>query len=51
MPAYIVLDSEDPERLTEFYCKLQGVEVRLTYADGRYTALGGAGGGRPWRTS
>ena len=24
----------------EFYCKVQGVEVRLSYGDGQYTALG-----------
>jgi predicted enzyme related to lactoylglutathione lyase len=40
MPAYIVLDTQDPERLTEFWCRLQDVEVLLSYDDGRYTALG-----------
>ena len=30
MPAYIVLDTQDPEPLVDFYCKLQGVEVLLT---------------------
>ena len=32
MPPYIVLDTQDPERLIEFYCKLQGIEVLLSYA-------------------
>ena len=27
MPAYIVLDTQDPEPLIDFYCKLQGIEV------------------------
>ena len=40
MPAYIVLDTQDPEPLVEFWCRLQGVEVLLAYADGQYTALG-----------
>lgn len=40
MPAYIVLDSQDPPVLADFYCKMQDVEVLLTYDDGRYTALG-----------
>jgi predicted enzyme related to lactoylglutathione lyase len=40
MPAYIVLDSQAPERLTQFYCDLQGVEVVRAYGDGnQYTAL------------
>ena len=29
MPAYIVLDTQDPEPLVDFYCKLQGIEVLL----------------------
>ena len=40
MPAYIVLDTQDPEPLVEFWCRLQNVEVLLAYDDGRYTALG-----------
>ena len=40
MPAYIVLDSQDPPVLADFYCKMQDVEVLLSYDDGRYTALG-----------
>jgi hypothetical protein len=40
MPAYIVLDTQAPERLTQFYCELQEVEVLATYGDGQYTALG-----------
>jgi predicted enzyme related to lactoylglutathione lyase len=39
MPAYIVLDTVMPERLADFYCKLQDIEVLLSYADGQYTAL------------
>ena len=40
MPAYIVLDTQDPEPLVEFWTKIQDVEVLLSYDDGRYTALG-----------
>ena len=40
MPAYIILDTQQPERLTEFWCAIQGVDVLLSYDDGRYTALG-----------
>ena len=40
MPAYIILDTQEPERLTHFWCELQGVEVLLAYDEGRYTALG-----------
>lgn len=40
MPAYIVLDTQDPEPLVDFYCKMQDVEVLLSYNDGQYTALG-----------
>jgi predicted enzyme related to lactoylglutathione lyase len=40
MPAYIVLDSQDPPPLVDFYCQMQDVEVLLSYDDGRYTALG-----------
>ena len=40
MPAYIILDTQEPERLTDFWCELQGVEVLLSYDEGRYTALG-----------
>jgi predicted enzyme related to lactoylglutathione lyase len=39
MPPYIILDTQQPERLTEFWCAIQGVEVLLSYDDGRYTAL------------
>lgn len=39
MPAYIVLDTQAPERLTQFYCDLQGVEVLQSYGEGQYTAL------------
>ncbi|MBN2624853.1 MAG: VOC family protein [Acidimicrobiales bacterium] len=39
MPAYIVLDTQDPEPLVDFYCKLQGIDVLLTLRDGQWTAL------------
>jgi predicted enzyme related to lactoylglutathione lyase len=39
MPAYIVLDTQDPERLALFYGELQGVETLVTYAEGQYHAL------------
>jgi predicted enzyme related to lactoylglutathione lyase len=39
VPAYIVLDTQDPERLVQFYGPLQGVEVLVSYADGQYHAL------------
>ena len=39
MPPYIVLDTQDPEPLVDFYCKLQGIEVLLTLHDGQWTAL------------
>lgn len=39
MPAYIVLDTQSPEGLTQFYCDLQEVEVLQRYGDGQYTAL------------
>ena len=40
MPAYVVLDTQDPERLTKFWCAIQDVDVLVSYDDGRYTALG-----------
>src|SRR5699024_8025367 len=39
MPAYIVIDTQVPDRLTQFYCDLQNVEVLQRYGDGQYTAL------------
>jgi predicted enzyme related to lactoylglutathione lyase len=39
MPAYMILDTQDPEPLVDFYCQLQGIEVLLTMRDGQYTAL------------
>jgi predicted enzyme related to lactoylglutathione lyase len=39
MPAYIVLDTQDPQPLIDFYCKLQGIEVLLTLREGQWTAL------------
>jgi predicted enzyme related to lactoylglutathione lyase len=40
VPAYIVLDTVNPEPLAAFYTALQGVEVLLSYDEGRYHALG-----------
>jgi predicted enzyme related to lactoylglutathione lyase len=40
MPAYIVLDTQNPEQLTQFYCDLQEVDVLHCYGEGnQYTAL------------
>ena len=40
MPAYIVLDTQIPEKLTQFYSELQEVGVAATYGEGdQYTAL------------
>jgi predicted enzyme related to lactoylglutathione lyase len=39
MPAYIVLDSQDPDRLATFYGALQGIETLAVYGDGQYHAL------------
>jgi len=39
LTAYIVMDTQMPERLVDFYTELQGVEVLLAYDDGRYHAL------------
>ena len=39
MPAYIVLDSQDPDRLATFYGALQGIESLAVYGDGQYHAL------------
>ena len=39
MPPYIVLDTQAPAPLVDFYCKLQGIEVLLTLRDGQWTAL------------
>jgi predicted enzyme related to lactoylglutathione lyase len=41
VPAYIILDTQQPEQLTGFYTALQDVEVIATYGDsGQYVALG-----------
>ena len=41
MPAYIVMDTQMPERLVDFYTELQGVEVIAEYGEGgQYVALG-----------
>lgn len=39
MPAYMILDSQDPQRLIEFYGALQGVELLAEYGDGQYHAM------------
>jgi predicted enzyme related to lactoylglutathione lyase len=39
LPAYIVLDTQDPERLVQFYGPLQGVETVAIYGDDQYHAL------------
>jgi predicted enzyme related to lactoylglutathione lyase len=39
VPAYIVLDSQDPEKLVDFYGPLQGIEVLGSYGDGQYHAM------------
>jgi len=39
MPPYMILDTQDPAPLVDFYCKLQGIEVLLSHDDGRYTVL------------
>ncbi len=37
MPAYMILDSQDPQRLIDFYGALQGIEVLAEY--GQYCAM------------
>jgi predicted enzyme related to lactoylglutathione lyase len=39
MPAYIVMDTQDPERILPFWCQLMGVQVRRIDDDGRYVIL------------
>lgn len=39
MPAYMILDTQDPERLSEFYRELQGIETLVSYGEGQYHAL------------
>ena len=39
IPAYVIVDSEDPERLTPFWCALLGVEVLENRHEGHYIAL------------
>jgi predicted enzyme related to lactoylglutathione lyase len=39
MPAYIVMDTQDPERITPFWCEVMGVKVRSIRDDGRYVIL------------
>jgi predicted enzyme related to lactoylglutathione lyase len=39
MPAYMILDTQDPERLAEFYGALQGIEPLVSYGYGQYLAL------------
>jgi predicted enzyme related to lactoylglutathione lyase len=39
MPAYIVMDTQDPERILPFWCEVMGVKVRSTWDDSRYVML------------
>lgn len=39
MPAYVIMDTHDPERILPFWCELMGVKVRASQDDGRYTIL------------
>lgn len=39
MPAYMILDSQDPERLADFYGQLQDIEPLVSYGDGQYLAM------------
>jgi predicted enzyme related to lactoylglutathione lyase len=39
MRAHVVIDSQDPERITAFWCGLLGVSVWRSTSDNTYTAL------------
>jgi predicted enzyme related to lactoylglutathione lyase len=39
VPAYINVDSEDPDRITPFWCDLLEVKVQNTRDEGRYVVL------------
>jgi predicted enzyme related to lactoylglutathione lyase len=39
MPAYVNIDTQDPERITPFWCDLLGVKVQSIRDDGRYIVL------------
>ena len=39
MSAYVNIDTQDPERITPFWCDLLGVEVQSIRDDGRYIVL------------
>jgi predicted enzyme related to lactoylglutathione lyase len=39
MPAYMILDTQDPDRLAEFYTELQGIETLVSYGEGQYHSL------------
>ena len=39
MPAYIVMDSQDPDLIVPFWCEVLGVGVRATRDEGRYINL------------
>ena len=39
MPAYINVDSQNPERITPFWCQLLGVQVQSTWEEGNYAQL------------
>jgi predicted enzyme related to lactoylglutathione lyase len=36
---YLVIDSQDPERITPFWCRLLDVEVETTIGDGQFLVL------------
>jgi predicted enzyme related to lactoylglutathione lyase len=39
MPAYIVVDTHDPDRTIPFWCELLDVQVKATYTDGHDVVL------------
>lgn len=39
IPAYVIVDSKDPDRITPFWCALLGVEVREYRNHGQYVSL------------
>jgi predicted enzyme related to lactoylglutathione lyase len=39
LPPYITFDSQEPERITPFWCELLGVEVQTIRDEGRYVVL------------
>jgi predicted enzyme related to lactoylglutathione lyase len=39
LPPYVTFDSQDPERITPFWCALLDVEVKNVRDEGRYVSL------------